>query len=151
MRPVTQRGFALPEMLAALAVAGLAVGLAGSFAGMRIDAEKIRALQAEGRYVASLVERAYRQDLLAGDAPTPDDLQAALPDVAVPARLGGERAYRIALDSADPRVLVDIETALPGGGSVVRTEVLREPFPVSELRIPFWRARRLREVREEGE
>lgn len=151
MKPVAQRGFTLPEMLATLAVAGLAISLVGSFAGMRVDTEKIRAQQAEGRYVASLVERAYRQGLLAGDAPTAADLQAALPHVAVPARLGGEQAYRIALDDADPRILIDIKTDLSDGGSVIRTEVVRAPFPASELRIPFWRARQLREVQGEGE
>ena len=151
MKSVAQRGFTLPEMLATLAVAGLAISLVGSFAGMRVDTEKIRAQQAEGRNVASLVERAYRQGLLVDDAPTATDLQAALPHVAVPTRLGNEQTYRIALDGADPRILIDIKTDLSDGGSVIRTEVVRAPFPASELRIPFWRARQLREVQGEGE
>ena len=143
MKPIAQQGFSLPEVLAALVVVGLAIGLVGSFASVRIDAEKIRARQAESRHVASLVERAYRQDLLAGHAPTAADLQAALPHVVIPVRLGGEHSYRIALDGADPRILVDIVTSLPNGGSITQTEVVRAPFPASELRIPFWRARQL--------
>lgn len=151
MKPFAQRGFTLPEVLAALAVAGLAVGLAGSFAGMRIDAEKTRAQRAEGRYIASLVEHAHRQGLLADSASTATDLQAALPHVAVPTRLAGGQTYRIALDGADPRILVDIETGLHDGGTITRTEVIRAPFPVSELRIPFWRARQLRQTQEGAE
>ena len=148
MKFFAQRGIVLPEVLAALAVAGLAVGLVGSFAGVRIDAERIRAQQAEARHVASLVERAHRQGLLVEHASTAADLQAALPDVAVPTRLGGGPPYRIALDGADPRVLVDTATRLRDGSTVTRTEVVRAPLPVSELRIPFWRALRLRRIRE---
>ncbi len=147
MRPEVQHGFVLPEMLVALVVVGLAVSLVGSFASPRIDAEKMRAQQAEGRYLAALVERAYRRGLLAGNTATTADLQTALPHVAVPARLGG-RDYRIALDGADPRILAEIEVGLSGGGSMTRTEVIRAPLPASELRLPFWRARRLREIRE---
>ena len=138
-------------MLATLAMVGLAIGLVSSFAGVRIDAAKTRALQIEGRYVASLVERAYQRDLLDDDASTAADLQTALPHVAVPVRLGGGQTYGIAFDGADPRILVNIETSLPDGNSVTRTEVVRAPFPASELRIPFWRARRLQEIQEESE
>lgn len=150
MKPCAQRGFALPEVLAALIVAGLAIGLVGSFAGMRIGAEKIRAQQAQGRYIASLVERAHRQGLLSGNASTAADLRTALPHLAVPTRLGGEHSYRIALDNSDPRILVDVKTSLPGGGSVTRTEVVRASFPASELRIPFWRARQLHRIRQKA-
>ena len=138
-------------MLVTLVMVGLAISLVGSFAGTRIDAEKTRARQADGRYIASLVGRAYRQGLLGDDASTAADLQAALPHVAVPTQLNGGQPYRIRLDGTDPRILIDIEVGLPGGGSVVRTEVMRAPFPASELRIPFWRARQLRETRGEGE
>ena len=151
MRPVVQKGFTFPEILTVLMMVGLAVGLASSFAGMRIDAEKTRAWQTEGQYVASLVEHAYRQGLLADNASTAAHLQAALPHVAIPTRLGGEQTYGIAIDGADPRILINIETDLPDGNSVVRTEVVRAPFPASKLRIPFWRARRLREIQEESE
>ena len=151
MKPFAQRGFALPEILATLVVASLAIGLVGSFAGMRIDEEKIRAQRSEGRYIATLVERAHRQGLLADTASTATDLQAALPHVAVPTRLAGGQTYRIALDGADPRILIDIETGLRDGGTITRTEVIRAPLPVSELRIPFWRARQLRQTREETE
>ena len=151
MKPFTQRGFTLPEVLAALVVASLAIGLVGSFAGTRMDAEKTRAQRVEGRHIASLVERAHRQGLLAGSASTATDLQAALPHVAVPTRLAGGQTYRIALDGADPRILIAIETGLRDGGTITRTEVIRAPFPVSELRMPFWRARQLRQIREKAE
>ncbi|MCY4610786.1 MAG: prepilin-type N-terminal cleavage/methylation domain-containing protein [Gammaproteobacteria bacterium] len=151
MKPLVQRGFALPEVLAALVVASLAISLFGSFASARIDAEKIRAQRVEGRYIASLVERAHRQGLLADSASTATDLQAALPHAAIPTRLAGGQTYRIALDGDDPRILVDVKTRLPGGRSVIRTEIVRSLLPVSELRIPFWRARQLRQTREEAE
>lgn len=151
MKPAAQHGFALPEVLAALAMAGLAVGIVGSFTSMRVDAEKTRARQAESRYIASLVERAHRQGLLADDASTAADLQAALPDVAVPTQVSGEHVYRIAFDGADPRILVDIKTDPQDSDSAIRTEVVRVPLPVSELRIPFWRARQLRQIQEEAE
>lgn len=138
MKTVTQQGFTLPEALAALAMVGLAIGLIGSFAGARIDAGKIHAQRTEGRYLASLAVRAYRGGLLTGDAATAADLQTALPSVAVPARLGDGQPYRIALDGDDPRILI--------GGE---TEAVRAPFPASELRIPLWRASRLRQVRQE--
>ena len=150
MRPEVQHGFALPEMLVVLVAVGLAASLVGSFASTRIDAEKMRAQQAEGRYLASLVGRAYRSGLLAGDSATAADLQTALPHVAVPARLGG-RDYRIALDGANPRILAEIEIGLSGGLAMTRTEVIRTPLPASELRFPFWRARRLREIQEESQ
>ena len=151
MKPVVQRGFTLPEVLATLILTGLAIGVAGSFAGKRIDAEKIRAQQAEDRYIASLVELAYRQGLLVDDASTAADLQAALSHIPVPTVLSDGQTYRIATDNADPRILVDVETDLPDGGSVIRTEVVRPLFPVPELRVPFWRARQLRQIRKEAE
>ena len=140
MKTVTQQGFTLPEVLAALAIMGLAIGLIGSFAGARIDAGKIHAKRAEGQYIASLATRAHRDGLLTGDAATAADLQAALPHLSVPSRLGDGQTYRIALDGADLRILVDGET-----------EAVRAPFPSSKLRIPLWRARRLRQVRGETE
>ena len=136
----------MPEALAAIMVAGLVAGLVGSLAGMRIDAGKTRARQAEARYVAILVEHAYRQGRLASDASSAADLKAALPHLDLPTGLGDGQAYRIAVDGADPRVLIDIETRAAGGGSGTRTEVVRAPFPTSELRIPFWRARQLRQA-----
>lgn len=140
MKTLTQRGFTLPEMLAALAMVSLAISLIGSFASARIDVGKTHAKRTEGRYIASLAVRAHRGGLLTGDAATADDLQTALPHLAVPARLGDGQAYQIALDGADPRILIDGET-----------EAVRAPFPASELRIPLWRARRLRQIREEAE
>ena len=151
MKPFAQRGFTLPEILTTLVVASLAVGLVGSFASMRIDAAKIHAQRAEGRYIASLVERARQRGLLADSASTATDLQAALPHVDVPTRLASGQTYRIALDGADPRILIDLEIGLRGGNTITRTEVIRAPLPVSELRIPFWRARRLRQTQEEAE
>ena len=139
MKTGTQQGFTLPEVLAALAMVGLAIALIGSFASARIDAGKIHVKWAESRYIASLAARAHRDGLLTGDVVTAADLQAALPHLAIPIRLGDEQTYRVALDGADPRILIDGET-----------EAVRSPFPVSELRIPFWRARRLREIREKG-
>jgi len=41
MKAVTQQGFTFPEVLAALAIVGLVIGLIGSFASARIDAGKI--------------------------------------------------------------------------------------------------------------
>ncbi len=140
MKAVTQQGFTLPEVLVALAVAGLAIGLIGSFAGARIDAGQIRVKWTESRYIASLAARAHRDGLLTGDVATAADLQTALPHLSVPARLGDGQTYRVALDGDDPRILIDGET-----------EAVRAPFSASELRIPFWRARRLREIREKGE
>lgn len=150
MKPVIQQGFTLPEMLAAITVVGLAIGFVGSFASMRIDVEKVRAQQTESRYIASLVGRAHRQGLLADDAATVADLQAALPHLVIPTRLSGGQAYRIAVDGADPRLLIDTETNFHNGTAVARTEVVRAPFLVSELRIPFWRARQLRQLQEEA-
>ena len=150
MKSLAQRGFTLPEVLAALAVAGLVIGLAGEFAGVRIDAEKTRMQRVERQYVASLVERAHRQGLLADDAATAADLQAALPQVVVPARLDGGQTYRIAFDGDDPRLLVDVKTG-SHEDAAIQTEVARVPFPASELRIPLWRARRLRQIQEEAE
>lgn len=140
MKTVTQRGFTFPEVLAALAMASLAIGLIGSFASARIDAENFHVKRTEGRYIASLAARAHRDGLLAGDAATAADLQTALPHLSIPARLGDGQIYRVALDGGDPRILIEGET-----------EAVRAPFSVSELRIPFWRARRLREIREKGE
>lgn len=140
MTAVMQQGFTLPEVLAILAMVGLAIGLIGSFAGARIDAEAIRAKRMESRYIASLAVRAYQNGRLTGDAATAADLQAALPQLAVPTRLSSGQTYRIALDGADPRILIDKEP-----------EAVRAPFPASELRIPLWRARRLRQIREETE
>ena len=140
MKTVTQQGFTLPEVLAALVMVSLAIGLIGSFAGARIDAGKTHAKWAESRYIASLAARAHRDGLLTGDVATAADLQTALPHLSVPARLGDGQTYRVALDSDDPRILIDGET-----------EAVRAPFSASELRIPFWRARRLREIREKGE
>ena len=140
MKTVTQKGFTLPEVLAALAIVGLAIGLIGSFAGARIDAGKIHVKWAESRYVASLATRAHRDGLLTGDAATAADLQTALPHLSVPTRLGDGQTYRVALGGADPRILIDGET-----------EAVRAPFPVSELRIPLWRARRLRQIQEKSE
>lgn len=137
MKTAAQQGFTLPEVLAALAMVGLAIGLIGSFAGARIDVGKIHAKWAESRYIASLAARAHRSGRLNGDAATAADLQAALPHLAVPAHLGDGQTYRIVLDGADPRILI-------GGG----TKVVRAPVPASELRIPFWRARWLRQARE---
>lgn len=136
MKTITQRGFTLPEILAALTMASLAIGLIGSFAGARIDVGKHHAKRTEGRYIASLAVRAHRGGLLTGDAATAADLQTALPHLAVPVRLGDGRTYRVALDGADPRILIDGET-----------EAVRAPFPASELRIPLWRARQPRRIR----
>lgn len=151
MKPFAQQGFTLPEILAALLVLSLVVGLIGSFARTRIDTEKLRAQRAEGRHIASLVDRAYRRGLLADDDATIADLQAALPHLAVPVRLNSGQTYRIALDGGDPRILVDLEIGFQNGGIVTQPEVVRAPFPASELRIPFWRARRLRQIREAAE
>jgi len=151
MKLDVQRGFTLPEALAVLIVTGLMISLVGSFTSMRIDTEKIRSQRAESRYIASLVDHAYRHGLLVDDASTAADLQAALPHLAIPAQLSSGQAYRIALDDADPRVLVDIEAGFRDDGAVVRSEVVRAPAPVSELRLPFWRARQLRQIREEDE
>ncbi|MCY3853095.1 MAG: type II secretion system protein [Gammaproteobacteria bacterium] len=137
MKAVTQQGFTFPEVLAALAIVGLAIGLIGSFAGARIDAGKIHVKWTESRYIASLAARAHRNGLLTGDVATAADLQTALPHLSVPARLGDGQTYRVALDGADPRILIDGET-----------EAVRVPFPASELRIPLWRARRLRQIRQ---
>lgn len=150
MKVVTQRGVTLPEVLATLAMVGLAIGLIGSFASARIDAGKTHVTWAESRYVASLAARAHRDGLLTGDIATAADLQTALPHLSVPTRLGDGQTYRVALGGDDPRILIDIETNLPDGSTVTQTEVVRASFPVSELRIPFWRARRLREIREKG-
>lgn len=140
MKTVTQQGFTLPEALATLAMVGIAIGLIGSFASARIEAETIHAKRTESRYLASLAIRAHRNGRLTGDAATAADLQAALPQLAVPNRLGQGQAYRIALDGADPRILIDGET-----------EAVRPLLPASDLRIPIWRARRLRQAREEAE
>ena len=150
MKTVTHQGFTLPEVLAALVMVSLAIGLIGSFAGARIDAGKTHVKWAESRYIASLAARAHRDGLLTGDVATAADLQTALPHLSVPTRLGDGQIYRVALDGDDPRILVDIETNLLDGGTITQTEVVRASFPVSELRIPFWRARRLREIREKG-
>lgn len=135
MKTVTQQGFSLPETLVTLAMVSLTIGLIGSFAGARIETEKIHAKRADGRHIASLAVHAYRSGLLTGDAATAVDLQAALPHLVIPTRLGDGQTYRIALDGDDPRILI-------GGG----TEVVRAPFPASELRIPLWRARQLRQT-----
>ena len=140
MKAATQQGVTLPEVLTTLAMVGLAVGLIGAFASARIDAGKLHAERAEGRHLAALAARAHREGLITGDAATAADLQAALPHLSVPGRLGDGQTYRIALDGADPRILVDGET-----------EAVRAPFPASELRVPLWRARRLRQVRGETE
>ena len=137
MKTVAQQGFTLPEVLAALAMTGLAIGLIGSFAGARIDAGKVHVERTESRYVASLAARAHRDGLLTGDTATAADLQTALPHLPVPARLGDGQIYRVALDGTDPRILIDGET-----------EAVRALFPASELRIPLWRARRLRQIRQ---
>ncbi len=137
-----QNGFTLPEALAALILAGMAIALAGSFAGMRVDAAKAHGQRHEERYVASLVERAHRQGRLAEDASTAAELRAALPHVAVPVRLGDGRAYRIALDGADPRIQISAN-----GDPARPVRVVRPPAPISELRVPFWRARQLRQSR----
>ena len=136
MKTIAQQGFTLPEVLAALAMVGLAIGLIGSFASARIDAGKVHVKWAESRYVASLAVRAHRDGLLTGDVATAADLQAALPHLSVPARLGDGLTYRVALDGADPRILIDGETG-----------TVRAPFSASELRIPLWRARQLRQIR----
>ena len=136
MKAVAQQGFTLPEVLAALAMVSLTIGLIGSFAGARIDTEKIHAERAEGRRIASLAARAHRDGLLTGDVATAGDLQTALPHLPIPTRLGDGQTYRIELDGDDPRILI--------GGE---TEAVRAPFPASELRIPLWRARRLRQIR----
>ena len=140
MKTIAQQGFTLPEVLAVLAMVSLAIGLIGSFAGTRIDAGNIHAERAESRYVASLAVRAHQSGLLTSDVATAADLQAALPHLSVPTRLGDGQTYRVALDGADPRVLID-----------GKTEAVRTFFPASELRIPLWRARRLRQVRQETE
>lgn len=140
MKTVTQHGFTLPEVLTALAMVSLTIGLIGSFAGARIDAGKIHAKRAEGRHIASLAIRAHRDGLLTGDAATAADLQTALPHLVIPTRLGDGQIYRVALDGGDPRILIDGET-----------EAVRAPFPASELRIPLWRARRLRQIQEKAE
>ena len=137
MKTTAQQGFTLPEVLAALAMVGLAIGLIGSFASARIDAGKIHVKRAESRYVASLAVHAHRDGLLTGDVATAADLQAALPHLSVPARLGDGQTYRVALDGADPRILIDGEIG-----------AVRAPFSASELRIPLWRARRLRQIRQ---
>lgn len=140
MKAVTQQGFTFPEVLAALAMVSLTIGLIGSFAGARINAGKIHAERAEGQYIASLAVRAHRGGLLTGDVATAADLQTSLPHLSIPTRLGDGQTYRIALDGDDPRILI-------GGG----TEAVRAPFPASELRIPLWRARRLRQIQEKPE
>ena len=140
MKTVTQQGFTLPEVLVALAMVSLTIGLIGSFAGARIDTERIHAERAESRYIASLAVRAYRGGLFTGDVATAGDLQTALPHLSIPTRLGDGQTYRVALDGADPRILIDGET-----------EAVRAPFPASELRIPLWRARQLRQIREKSE
>ena len=137
MKTTAQQGFTLPEVLAALAMVGLAIGLIGSFVSARIDAGKIHVKWAESRYVASLAVRAHRDGLLTGDVATAADLQTALPHLSVPTRLGDEKTYRVALDGADPRILIDGEIG-----------AVRAPFSASELRIPLWRARRLRQIRQ---
>lgn len=137
MKTVTQQGFTLPEVLAALAMVSLAIGLIGSFASTRIDAGKIHVKWTESRYIASLTTRAHRDGLLTGDVATAADLQTALPHLSVPTRLGDGQTYRVALDGADPRILIDGET-----------EAVRAPFSASELRIPIWRARRLRQIQQ---
>lgn len=151
MKSRAQQGFTLPEILVALLAVSLMASLVGSIAHSRINAENLRAQRAEARYVAALVDRAARRGLLTGNAPSIADLQAALPQLAVPTRLGNGRRYRIALDGSDPRILVDLEVGSRNGAVVTRREVIRAPFPAAELRIPFWRARKLRQLREEAE
>ena len=136
MKAITQQGFTLPEVLTVLAMVGLATGLIGSFASARIDAGKVHVKWTESRYIASLAVRAHRDGLLTGDIATATDLQTALPHLSVPIQLGDGQTYRVAFDGADPRILIDGET-----------EAVRAPFPASELRIPLWRARRLRQIR----
>ena len=151
MNPSTQSGFTLPEILAAIIVTGLMISLIGSFASTRLDAAQYHAQRTESRYLASLVDHAYRRGLLADDASTATDLQRALPGHAIPARLGSGQVYKIALDGGDSRVLVDIVTRVRDGITVTRSEVIRAPLQASELRIPFWRAEKLRQIREEAE
>lgn len=140
MKIATQQGFTLPEVLAALAMAGLAISLIGSFSSARIDAGKTHVERTESRYIASLAARANRGGLLTDDVATAADLQTALPHIPVPARLSDGQAYRVALDDDDPRILID-----------GKTEAVRALFSASELRIPLWRARRLRQTRQEAE
>ncbi len=137
MKAATQHGFTFPEVVAATALTGLAIGLAASFAGARIDTVEIHAGRAEARDLASWAARAHRGGLLTGATATAADLQHALPQLPIPARLGDGRIYRVALDGDDPRVLID-----------GNPEAVRPPFPASELRIPLWRAQRLRQIRQ---
>ena len=133
MKAVAQHGFAMVEIVAALAVASLAIGLVLSSAGDRIEREKTHAQQAESRYVASLAARAHRRGLLTGDSADADDLQKALPHITVPAQVGDGKSYRIDLEGSEPRIRVDGEA-----------EAVRAPLSAAELRIPLWRARQLR-------
>ena len=147
----SQRGFTLPEVLAAVVMISLMIGLIGLFAGNRLDAAKTYAQRAESQYIASLVDRAYRLGSLADGASTATDLQQALPNIDVPDSLSGGQAYSFTIDNGDPRMLVDTETDTQDGETIIRQEVTRAPFPASELRIPLWRARKLRQLQEESE
>ena len=133
-----QRGFTLPEMLIALAVLGLLLSAFASLSLSRVETMQTRAHEEEDRRLAGLVRQAHRRGHLAKDATEPADLQKALPQASVPKQLPGGRDYAFAFDHDDPRILAD--------GAAIRARL-----PRSDLRIPVWRARLLRQLQETDE
>ena len=147
MNTSPQAGLTLPEMLAAILVVGMVVALLGSLSSLRLDAAKIHGQRAEARHIATLLGQAHAQGLLAADATTPAELQAALSPRAVPQALSTGHRYTFDLSDDDPRLQISLETRV----GVTRTEVVRPALPVSELRIPLWRAQVLRRQQEAAE
>ena len=149
MSAAAQRGYTLPEALAAMALVGLMLAAVGESLLPRLELAQAGADRAERERVAALVARARNRGRLAAGATRPAQLRQALPGAQVPATLDG-RPYRFLLDNDDPRLLSREPFTRADGTPGTREITTRAPLAPGALRVPHWRQRLLRAQAQAG-
>lgn len=144
MSAATQQGYALPEALAAMALAMLMLAAVGDALTARLGLARDAAAAAERERVAALVRRARDRGRLAAAATRPAQLRQALPGARVPATIDG-LPYRFLLSDDDPRLLSRERFVRADGTPDTREVVTRARLAPGALRVPHWRRRLLRE------